>query len=116
MAFHQDLIKALYATETSSPMSHDTWIHRAARVCVRPLLETPVVPNHLTAARLVSGIAAAGLIASAQAQLTIVGCVLFLLSTLLDRADGELARLSGRATRVDIVSICGLMRSATPCS
>jgi archaetidylinositol phosphate synthase len=79
-------------------MSHDTWIHRVARVCVRPLLGTSVTPNHLTAARLASGIVAAALIASAQTHWAIVGCVVFLISMLLDRADGELARLSGRTT------------------
>ena len=73
-------------------------MHRVARVCVRPLLKTSVTPSHLTAARLVSGIAAAGLIASAQARMTIAGCVLFLLAMMLDQADGELARLSGRST------------------
>jgi archaetidylinositol phosphate synthase len=79
-------------------MSHDTWIHRVARVCVRPLVGTSVTPNHLTTARLASGIVAAGLIASAHAHWAIVGCVVFLISMLLDRADGELARLSGRTT------------------
>lgn len=79
-------------------MSHDTWIHRVARVCVRPLLATPVTPNHLTWARLFSGIGAAVLIASAHPTWVMVGCGVFLLSMLLDRADGELARLSGRTT------------------
>lgn len=79
-------------------MSHDTWIHRLARVCVRPLMTTPVTPNHLTAARLVSGIAAAALVATGAAPWTFLGCALFLLSMLLDRADGELARLTGKTS------------------
>ena len=79
-------------------MSHDTWIHRIARICVRPLLDTPVTPNHLTWARLFSGVGAAALIAGAQPVWVTAGCVLFLLSMLLDRADGELARLSARTT------------------
>ena len=79
-------------------MSHDTWIHRLARVCVRPLTATPVTPNHLTTARLLSGVAAAALVAAGAAPWTIIGCALFLISMLLDRADGELARLSGKTS------------------
>jgi len=79
-------------------MSHDTWIHRVARVCVRPLIGTPVTPNHLTAARLLSGVAAAALVAIGAAPWALIGCALFLLSMLLDRADGELARLTGKTS------------------
>ena len=79
-------------------MSHDTWIHRIARVCVRPLRNTSVTPNQLTWARLSCGVGAAALLASAHAEWAIAGCVMFLLSMLLDRADGELARLTGRTT------------------
>jgi phosphatidylglycerophosphate synthase len=79
-------------------MSHDTWIHRLARACVRPLANTPVTPNHLTAARLASGILASALIAAGSTPWTLAGCTLFLLSMLLDRADGELARLTGKTS------------------
>ncbi len=79
-------------------MSHDTWIHRAARRCVRPLVATRVTPNHLTAARLASGLGAAALLAVGTPPWTVAGALLFLLSMLLDRADGELARLSGRTS------------------
>jgi phosphatidylglycerophosphate synthase len=79
-------------------MSHDTWIHRVARVCVRPLVGGPVTPNHLTLARLGSGVAAAALVAAGHPPWTLAGCVLFLLSMLLDRADGELARLGGTSS------------------
>jgi archaetidylinositol phosphate synthase len=79
-------------------MSHDTWIHRAVRALVRPLLATPVTPNHLTVARLASGVTAAGMIAIGAAPWTVAGAALFLVSIALDRADGELARLSGRTS------------------
>jgi archaetidylinositol phosphate synthase len=79
-------------------MSHDTWIHRVARAAVRPLLATPVTPNHLTAARLVSGVTAACLLAVGSQPWTVAGAMLFLFSMVLDRADGELARLSGRTS------------------
>ena len=81
-------------------MSHDTWIHRAARACVAaPLAGTPVTPNHLTALRLVLGLAAAAAFASGERGLVLAGCGIFLVSMLLDRADGELARLTGRTSR-----------------
>lgn len=79
-------------------MSHDTWIHRLARTCIRPLADTPVTPNHLTGARLATGIIAAALIAAGTMPWTLAGCALFLLSMLLDRADGELARLTGKTS------------------
>ncbi|HSS64264.1 MAG TPA: CDP-alcohol phosphatidyltransferase family protein [Gammaproteobacteria bacterium] len=80
-------------------MSHDTWIHRAVRVLVRPLAGTPVTPNHLTSARLLTGIGAAAAFAVGEASWTRAGVVLFVLSMLFDRADGELARLSGKGSR-----------------
>ena len=81
-------------------MNHDTWIHRAARVCVAaPLAGTPITPNHLTILRLVLGLAAAAVFASGERSLVLAGCGIFLVSMLLDRADGELARLTGRTSR-----------------
>ncbi|MDX1513563.1 MAG: CDP-alcohol phosphatidyltransferase family protein [Gammaproteobacteria bacterium] len=80
-------------------MSHDTWIHRAVRVMVRPLVDTPVTPNHLTTARLVTGLGAAAGFAAGSDTAVLAGAALFLLSMLFDRADGELARLSGKTSR-----------------
>jgi phosphatidylglycerophosphate synthase len=79
-------------------MSHNTWIHRGVRVLVRPLVGTPVTPNHLTALRLATGLGAAGALAVGAAPWQYYGAGLFLLSMLLDRADGELARLGGGTT------------------
>ncbi|MGH8503205.1 MAG: CDP-alcohol phosphatidyltransferase family protein [Gammaproteobacteria bacterium] len=76
-------------------MSHDTWLHRSVRACVRPLIETPITPNHITTARLATGLAAAALFAGGS-QYWAAAC--FLLSMLLDRADGELARASGKSS------------------
>lgn len=80
-------------------MSHDTWFHRGVRVVVRPLARTALHPNHLTTARLVTGVAAAAAFASGEPRLVGAGAVLFLLSMVFDRADGELARLSGKTSR-----------------
>lgn len=73
-----------------------THAHIVARWCIRPLVNTPVTPNHLTTLRLVTGVAAAVAFAVGEYFWTCWGGMLFLISALLDRADGELARLSGR--------------------
>lgn len=80
-------------------MSHHTRLHRLVRGCVRPLVRTPVTPNHLTTLRLIAGLAAALALAHGASSWRAVGAGLFLLSLLLDRADGELARQSGRSSR-----------------
>lgn len=80
-------------------MSHDTWIHRGVRVLVRPLARTAVTPNHLTTIRLITGLGAAAAFARGEEFWTGLGASLFVLSFLFDRADGELARLSGRSSR-----------------
>jgi archaetidylinositol phosphate synthase len=79
-------------------MSHNTWVHRLVRPLVRPLVGTKVTPNHLTALRLLTGIAAALLLAGGDTLRSDIAGAVFLLSYLLDRADGELARLSGRVS------------------
>jgi len=79
-------------------MSHDTWLHRLARPAVRRLATTPVTPNHLTTARLLTGLAAGALFAVGSLAAVYWGAALFLLSMLLDRADGDLARLTGKTT------------------
>lgn len=79
------------------------------RPSVGRLVPTRVTPDALTALRLLTGFAAALCFASG-AQLMAVGAGLFLVSTLLDRADGELARQSGRFSRLgpwfDLVADC----------
>ncbi len=79
-------------------MSHNTWIHRTVRVAVRPLVATPLTPNHVTIVRLVTGLAAAGAFAHGGEAWRHWGAGIFLLSMFLDRADGELARLSGKSS------------------
>ncbi len=79
-------------------MSHHTWVHRIARVGVRPLVATPISPNHLTTLRLATGLAAVAGFAEGSESWRYWGAGLFLVSMLLDRADGELARLSGKTS------------------
>ncbi len=80
-------------------MSHDSWLHHVARATiVRPLMPTPVTPNQLTTARLATGIAAAVAVGSGVDLWRDVGGAVFVLSVLLDRADGDLARLTGQTS------------------
>lgn len=90
-------------------MSHNTWIHRVARVAlVKPLIGTAVTPNHLTALRIATGVGAAGALAVGDPFWMNAGAGLFAASVVLDRADGDLARLTGNTTpwghRFDLLS------------
>lgn len=79
-------------------MSENTLSHRAARRLIVPLLATPVTPNHLTTARLLTGLAAVGAFALGTDGGNLWGGTLFIISAFLDRADGELARASGKTS------------------
>ena len=69
--------------------------HKIARICVLPLINTSISPNHITVIRLITGLLACAAFAS---KLNIIGGIFWLISTFLDRADGELARISGKTT------------------
>lgn len=77
-------------------IQHESWTHKLARVMVKPLLATPITPNHLTTLRLLTGLAACGAFALGTRYGDVWGGSLWILSAFLDRADGELARMSGR--------------------
>ena len=80
-------------------MSHNTWIHKISRVLiVNTLINTPIHPNHLTIVRLATGLGAFAGFAIASAPWVQIGAVAFLISMLFDRADGDLARLTGRTS------------------
>ena len=76
-------------------MIGDSWTHKIARICVLPLINTSISPNHITVIRLITGLLACAAFAS---KLNIIGGIFWLISTFLDRADGELARVSGKTT------------------
>lgn len=59
-----------------------------------------MTPNHLTTLRLATGVAAACAFAAGTPGWRGIGVGLLVLSLLLDRADGELARLSGKISQV----------------
>ncbi|QGZ64402.1 CDP-alcohol phosphatidyltransferase family protein [Paraburkholderia acidisoli] len=77
-----------------------TWDGRAARLLVTPLVSTPVTPNHLTTLRLLIGIAGACYLARGGFAYTNIGALLIVLSNFVDHTDGELARISGKTSRI----------------
>ncbi len=80
-------------------MSHDTVLHGIVRPAVRALAGTWVTPDHLTGLRFVTAVAAAVIFAHGSGTWTSIGAGMFTVSALLDRADGELARQTGRFSR-----------------
>ncbi|KAF0116891.1 MAG: CDP-alcohol phosphatidyltransferase [Rhodospirillaceae bacterium] len=77
-------------------MKNPPFDQRLARILVRPLVHTPVSPNHLTALTLVLALAGGGLLAMGQ---DVAGAAVFVTARFLDHFDGELARQSGRKSR-----------------
>lgn len=84
-----------------SPPAHTApWDARAARALVRPLRHTWVTPNHLTTVRLVCGVAALTAFTRGGYGGMNTGALLLVVSNILDHTDGELARLSGKTSRL----------------
>lgn len=79
-------------------MASVPWDIRLARRLVRPLCDTAVTPNQITAVALLAGLGAAALYATGSAAAANLGAVLFVVAALLDHADGELARLAGKSS------------------
>jgi phosphatidylglycerophosphate synthase len=75
-----------------------SWSHRLARILVRPLVGSGITPNHLTTLRLATGLLACAALLPADGAWVWWGGWLWLVSALLDRADGELARIGGMST------------------
>lgn len=76
------------------------WDQRLARALVRPFAHTPLRPNHVTTLGLGASVIAAGLFAWGGPAAAHVAALLFVLAVFLDHADGELARMTGKATRL----------------
>ena len=72
---------------------YQSYVHVFARIFVRPLLGTWVRPNHLTGLRLLTGLAACALLAVGSRNTAVGSGILWVVSCVLDRADGELARM-----------------------
>jgi archaetidylinositol phosphate synthase len=76
------------------------WDARLARRLVTPLKDSRATPNHLTTVRLAFGLAAAAAFLPGTYGWTNIGALLLILSNFLDHTDGELARISGKTSRI----------------
>ena len=72
---------------------------RLARRLVAPLTRTSVTPNQITALSLGLALTAGALFCTGSARAAAWAAGIFALARFLDHADGELARLTGRASR-----------------
>jgi archaetidylinositol phosphate synthase len=82
------------------PVGHRPWDARLARRLVTPLKDSWVTPNHLTTVRLVVGLAAAAAFLPGTYGWSNLAALLLILSNFLDHADGELARMTGKSSRI----------------
>lgn len=79
-------------------MAIKSWDQRFAHIVVKPLVATPVHPNHLTGLSFVFGLSAAVLFAFGTPLLANVAAGLFMVAVFLDHTDGELARQAGKTS------------------
>jgi phosphatidylglycerophosphate synthase len=83
-----------------APAAQRPWDARLARRLVAPLKDGRTTPNHLTTVRLAFGLAAAAAFLPGTYGWSNLGAVLLILSNFLDHTDGELARISGKTSRI----------------
>jgi archaetidylinositol phosphate synthase len=83
-----------------APAAQRPWDARLARRLVTPLKDSRTSPNHLTTVRLAVGLAAAAAFLPGTYGWTNFGALLLVLSNFLDHTDGELARISGKTSRI----------------
>ena len=76
------------------------WDARLARRLVTPLKDSWVTPNYLTTVRLAVGLAAAAAFLPGTYGWSNIAALLLILSNFLDHTDGELARISGKSSRI----------------
>jgi archaetidylinositol phosphate synthase len=76
------------------------WDARLARRLITPLKDSWVTPNYLTSIRLLVGLAAAAAFLPGTYSWSNIAALLLVISNFLDHTDGELARLSGKTSRI----------------
>jgi phosphatidylglycerophosphate synthase len=76
------------------------WDARLARRLIMPLVNTRVTPNHLTTVRLLIGLVGGLCLAHGGYAWTNVGAFFVVISNFVDHTDGELARVSGKSSRI----------------
>ena len=84
----------------SIPAIQRPWDARLARRLVAPLIDSWVTPNHLTTLRLLVGLAGAAAFLPGRYGWSNIAALLLVLSNFLDHTDGELARMSGKTSRI----------------
>jgi phosphatidylglycerophosphate synthase len=82
------------------PAANRAWDARLARRLVAPLIHSWVTPNHLTTLRLGVGLAAAAAFIPGSYGWSNFAALLLIVSNFLDHTDGELARMSGKTSRI----------------
>jgi phosphatidylglycerophosphate synthase len=65
-----------------------------------PLVHTRITPNHLTTVRLFIGLAGGIYLARGGYAWTNLGALLIVISNFVDHTDGELARVSGKSSKI----------------
>lgn len=80
------------------PLLGRTWTHKIVLPFAHLLARISATPNQVTTVRLVSGLAACAAFAVGDRSWDIWGGWLWVLSAFLDRADGELARVTGKGS------------------
>ena len=81
-------------------VTQSPWDQRLARVMVRSLVRTPITPNQLTIVSLLVSVLGAVLLSTGDPALMNWGAGVFVVGRFLDHFDGELARATGRTSRV----------------
>src|SRR5262249_16611783 len=79
-------------------MATKPWDSRLAHALIVPLQHTRVHPNHITTLALLVGLGAASLYATATPLGANLGAACWIVACILDHADGELARLTGKGS------------------
>src|SRR5580698_10436177 len=87
------------SVSTAGPPSRP-WDARLGRRLVAPLKDSWVTPNHLTTLRLLVGVAGALAFIPGTWGWTNLAALLIIVSNFLDHTDGELARISGKTSRI----------------
>jgi len=80
---------------TPKPPPYDQAI---CSVLVRPLVHTPVTPNHITTVSLLMALAAAALFAWGEGSAPLWAAGLVVIARFIDHMDGELARQAGKSS------------------
>ena len=76
------------------------WDARLARRLITPLKDSWVTPNNLTTVRLCVGLGAAAAFLPGTYGWSNLAALLLIVSNFLDHTDGELARISGKTSRI----------------